>query len=47
MAPEPAQTPKTIKDFGHALGRYLPLRLAQLRTIGKITRERVGGKGKR
>lgn len=47
MAPEPAQTPKTIKDFGQALGRYLPMRLAQLRSIGKITRERAGGKAKR
>ena len=45
--PDRVQTPKTLKDFGYALGRYTPMRLGQLRSIGKIIRERAAAKPKK
>ena len=45
--PEPIQTPKTIKLFARTLGRYLPMRMMQLRTMGKIMRAKTAPKGKR
>jgi len=35
---ERVQTPKTLKDFGRAVGVHLPRRLSQLRALGKSTR---------
>ena len=44
--PEKVQTPKTMRDFGYALGVHLPRRTAQLRQIGKLIRANPRGKRK-
>jgi hypothetical protein len=44
---ERVQTPKTLRDFSHALSKDLPRRLAQLRTLGKLTRSLPRGRPKR